>query len=175
MVKKWLVFVLLLVVSTASDTSYFYYTPLLMERAEFETSIQLNAMAKPISQPGKLCLYKNWVLLVENYKGIHLIDNSDPANPVNKGFLTIPGCLEVAVRNDVFYVNSSVDLVGVKVDFAALTAIEMTRQRGILPFPATPDGYIPEYIMEKCASGEYVLVGWLRVNGSGLINTPYYE
>jgi len=175
MAKKWLVLFVLLIVSTASDTVYTYYSPILMERADFETAIQLHHTPKPITNPGTLCLYRNWVLLVEQYKGVHLIDNSDPANPVNKGFLTIPGCTDVAVRNDVFYVNSAVDLVGVNVDFTALTATELSRQKGILPNLATPNGYVPEYIMEKCTSGEYVLVGWVKVNASGIINSSFNE
>lgn len=174
MVKKWLVILVLLVVTTASQTTYVYYTPILMERADLEASIQLFNTPKPIANPGKLCLYKNWVLLVENHKGVHLIDNSDPANPVRKAFLTVPGCMEVAVHNDVFYVNNAVDLVGVKVDLLALTATELTRMRGVLPNLVNPSGYVPYFAIEKCMDDRYEIVGWKQVSTSRPNNYYYY-
>lgn len=170
-----MVLFVLLVVSTASDYTYFYYSPILMERADLEASIHLYATPKPITAPGKLCLYRNWVLLVETYKGVHLIDNSDPITPVNKGFLTVPGCMEVAVRNDVFYVNNAVDLVGVRVDFATLTAVELSRQNEVLPALTNPEGYVPNYVLAKCADGTLEIVGWIKVNGTRQSNPFYYE
>jgi len=175
MVKKWMVLLVLLVVSTASDYVSTYYTPILMERADLESSIQLYDSPKLITNPGTLCLYQNWVLLVENYKGVHLIDNSDPANPVNKGFLTIPGCMNVTVRNDVFYVNSAVDLVGIRVDLNALTAVELSRQEEVLPVLVSPDGHVPYSVLDKCTSDGYEVVGWIRVNATRPVNTYYYE
>lgn len=175
MVKKWFVLFVLLVVATASEPAYFYYSPILMERADLETSVELYSTPKPITNPGKLCLYKNWVLLVENYKGVHLIDNSDPVNPVRKAFLTVPGCMEVAVRNDVFYVNNAVDLVGVKVDFNALTATQLSRLTGVLPELVNPSGYIPEEVLEGCNDGRYVIVGWIPVSTTSPYNQYYYE
>ena len=56
--KKWLMFVVLLIVGTASDTVDFYYAPLFMERAEFEASIQLSTTPKTITNR-KVVLYKN--------------------------------------------------------------------------------------------------------------------
>lgn len=170
-----MVLFVLLVVSTASDSTYFYYSPIFMERVDLETSIQLYDSPKPISKPGKLCLYRNWVLLVETYKGVHLIDNSDPINPVSKGFLTVPGCMEVAVRNDVFYVNNAVDLVGVNVDFTAMTAVELSRQTDVLPILTNPEGYVSEYVMNKCSDGSLEVVGWIKVNGTGLVNPFFYD
>jgi hypothetical protein len=175
MMKKWLAILVLMVVTTASEPAYFYYSPILMERADLETSVSLNSTPKPISDPGKLCLYRNWVLLVENYKGVHLIDNSDPANPVRKAFLTVPGCMEVAVHNDVCYVNNAVDLVGVKVDFEALTATPLSRLTGVLPALVNPRGYIPEVVLEACNDGTYVIVGWISVSSTTPYNQYYYE
>lgn len=175
MVKKWFVLVVLLVVATASEPAYFYYSPILMERADLETSVKMYSTPKPITEPGKLCLYKNWVLLVENYKGVHLIDNSDPANPVRKAFLTVPGCTEVAVHNDVFYVNNAVDLVGVKVDFNALTATELSRITDVLPELVNPRGYIPIEVYKACNDGSYVIVGWIPVSTTAPYNQYYYE
>lgn len=175
MVKKWFVLIVLLVVATASEPVYFYYSPILMERADLETSVEMYNTPKPIAEPGKMCLYKNWVLLVENHKGVHLIDNSDPANPVRKAFLTVPGCVEVAVHNDVFYVNNAVDLVGVKVDFQALTATVLTRLRGVLPHLVNPEGYVPRFVIDKCNDDRYEIVGWIKVSTTSPFNDYYYE
>lgn len=174
MIKRWLAIFVLLVVTTASEPAGFYYTPILMERADLETAVRLFVTPKPVANPGKLCLYKNWVFLVENYKGVHLIDNSDPVNPVRKGFLTVPGCMEVAVHNDVFYVNSAVDLVGIKIDLDAMTATELSRLKGVLPALSNPKGLIPKSVLTKCIDGTYEIVGWIPKSTNKPANYDYF-
>jgi hypothetical protein len=61
MIKKSVLLGLLVLMGTGS--SYYYsYTPLLMDRAELESSLIMVNGAMPIINPGKLCLYGSWVL-----------------------------------------------------------------------------------------------------------------
>lgn len=171
MIKKGLVFISLLLF----NSSYIYteYTPILMDRSELESSISMAEEAKVITNPGKICLYRQWVLLVENYKGIHLIDNTDPTNPVRRDFIRIPGCRDVAVGNGILYVDNAVDLVGIYVDFNALTAKEVSRKVRVLPEIASPDGYIPYSYSRRNRPDNTEIIGWLSVETT---NSPnYYE
>jgi len=65
--------------------------------------------------PGKLFYYKGYLMINELQEGIHVIDNRDPANPINTGFLNIPGSIDMAVNGDMLYVDNYLDLVGINI------------------------------------------------------------
>lgn len=87
------------------------YKPVYITLKEFrETQIKAEA-AKPVNVPGKIYLYKNYIFLNEPGSGIHVIDNSDPSNPKNISFITIPGNVDLAVKDDYLYADSYADLI----------------------------------------------------------------
>ena len=99
-------------------------------------------------------------MLVEKYKGVHLIDNSDPSNPVRKGFLRVPGCQNVAVGNGTLYVDNAVDLVGVRIDFATLKGQVVARKKRVLPEIESPEGYLPWKYSRNNRQRDTEIVGW---------------
>jgi len=121
----------------------------------------LSTTPKIIANPGKIYLYQNWIFLVEKYKGLHLIDNTDPANPVRKAFLTVPGCMDVAVGNGILYVDNAVDLVAVKLDLTQGTAQEVSRRRNTLPEIVSPAGFIPSSYSRMNRPANTEIIGWL--------------
>ena len=70
---------------------------------------------REIAEPGKIYLHHNLILINEVEEGIHVLDNSDPENPVNLAFIAIPGNHDLLVREDetgtVLYADSYIDLV----------------------------------------------------------------
>ncbi|MFN8672326.1 MAG: hypothetical protein U0457_09665 [Candidatus Sericytochromatia bacterium] len=54
----------------------------------------------------KIYTYKNYLFISSENMGIHIIDNSDPKNPINKGFLQIPLNQDISIKNDVLYADS---------------------------------------------------------------------
>jgi hypothetical protein len=48
---------------------------------------------------------------VEELEGIHVYDNANPATPVNKAFVKIPGVVDISVSGSTLYADSYVDLV----------------------------------------------------------------
>lgn len=160
--KKLLLLFSIMMLSGSSIYEGASYVPLLMDRADLEVSIELVATSMPLRNPGRIYVYRNWLLLVEQYKGIHLIDNTDPAHPVRKGFLKVPGCQNVAVGNNVLYVDNAVDLVGVQVDFSSLQAKELARNRKALPEIVSPNGYIPWDVTRTNRPENSEIVGWIN-------------
>lgn len=160
MLKKIILFVPFILLSG----SYFRldYKAILMKRADLEASVNLAGSPKVITNPGKIYLYKNWVFLVEKYKGIHLIDNTDPANPVVKDFLKVPGCIDVAVGNDILYVDNAVDLVGVSVNFNEMKSREVCRKKKALPEIVSPYGYIPPNYQVEHRPVDTEIVAWIE-------------
>lgn len=159
MKKLFLLFSIILL----SGSSPYYgstYVPMLMDRTELEASVQLVPSSMPLTNPGRIYVYRNWLLLVEKYKGIHLIDNTDPAVPLRKAFLRVPGCQSMAVGNGILYVDNAVDLVGVHIDLASLQANEVARNRKALPEIKSPDGYLPWSFARANRPANTEIVGW---------------
>ena len=71
------------------------------------------AMGEPRSttNPGKIYVYRNYIFQNEQNEGIHIIDNSNPSQPVKKAFLSIPYNTEMAMRSNHIYANSVTDLI----------------------------------------------------------------
>ena len=75
----------------------------------------LNESPQEIGDPGKLYVAENFILIGEEEKGIHVIDNSDPANPRNINFINIPGNREYFVKDNFIYAESYYDVVKVNI------------------------------------------------------------
>jgi len=70
---------------------------------------------RKLESPGKIYYYDNMIMINERYEGIHIFDNSDPANPSKLGFLAIPGNVDVSIKDDIMYADSYVDLLTIDV------------------------------------------------------------
>lgn len=75
----------------------------------------LNADIQPVINPGKIFIGENHILLGEENKGIHVIDNSNPSNPTFINFIQLPGNKEFFVKDNIIYGESYYDMVQVDV------------------------------------------------------------
>jgi len=66
---------------------------------------------QPIVNGGKIATLGNYVYQVETDKGIHIIDYTNPAAPVKKGFIKDALCRELAIKGNYIYTNNLTDLV----------------------------------------------------------------
>jgi hypothetical protein len=104
----------------------------------------LRASVKPaenmdLKNPGKIYYKDNYIFIVEELKGIHVFDNSNPSSPVKKTFIVIPGVVDIAISGNVMYADSYVDLVVIDVqDIANIQ--EVGRIKDILPYTVPPTG-----------------------------------
>ncbi len=95
--------------------------------SEVDLTISIGGI-REIVNTGKIFRQGDILLLNEVNEGIHFINNADPVNPVNLGFLTIKGSTDMSVRDDVLYVNQYSDIVAL--DFSDLQTIrEISRQK----------------------------------------------
>ncbi len=79
-------------------------------------SQKLNETTREITNPGKIYLGNDVILIGEEQKGIHVIDNSDPINPTLVNFINIPGNREFFVKDNKIYAETYYDVV--KIDFS---------------------------------------------------------
>ena len=89
------------------------YNPLILSRTELENSITLQE-ARSIEKTGKIYVIDNYLFVNEPYVGFHIINNTDPSNPVIEKFLTTPGVTDIIFKGGSFYINQAVDLVALK-------------------------------------------------------------
>jgi len=117
-----------------------------MDYETLRSSVQPVA-ARSLVRPGKIYFKDNYLLIVEYREGIHLVDVSNPNNPQNKLFIEVPGCTDIAVKNNSLYVDSHVDLV--TIDLSNINQPEETqRLKDIFPYT------IPTPKNEKLPYGE---------------------
>jgi hypothetical protein len=138
------------------SSCYGKYTPVFMERSELEKSVSYKAGERALVDPGKICYRAPYIFVNERYKGIHVINNSDPANPLNEGFIVAPGCIDMAMKGNTLYIDNAVDLVAF--DFATKTVTE--RIRDLFPEPPAPD----RSVYDEDRPQNLILTGWIKTN-----------
>lgn len=89
---------------------YVYLEPVYTTVGELRASIALTS-PEPIENVGQIYIKDNFLFVNDPGKGIHIIDNKNPAQPTPKKFLKIPGNFDVAVKGNTLYADSYVDLV----------------------------------------------------------------
>lgn len=100
---------------TCSTTRTFVrFDPVYKAPNEFRVGIKAEG-PRPLKKPGKMYLIGNYLLINEVQEGIHVLDNSDPANPTAVAFWNIPGNVDMAVRDHYLYADQYVDLLSIDV------------------------------------------------------------
>jgi hypothetical protein len=93
---------------------YQVLTPVYKSLADLRSSFGVKP-AMEINNPGKIYVYGKYLLVNELNKGIHVIDNSNPASPVKISFINIPGNVDLAVRDNILYADCAIDLLGIDI------------------------------------------------------------
>jgi hypothetical protein len=136
--------------------NYLANSPVYMSYDELRASV-VPESPRGIVHPGKIYFKDNYIFINEEMAGVHVIDVSDPANPGNVAFIAIPGNVDIAIKENILYADSYVDLVAV--DVADLSNIhEVGRVEGI--FPYTLPEYNTNYRLGEIDEEKGVVVDW---------------
>jgi hypothetical protein len=114
--------------------------------------------ARPLVHPGKIYFKGTHILVVEYLEGVHVIDVSNPSEPQNTGFIEIPGCVDIAVKEQSLYADSFVDLVTIDISDIS-NPRETKRVAGILPY-TVPAVENTEYPCAEIEQDRGVVTGW---------------
>lgn len=136
------------------DPVFFRYEPIFLSTAEFENSIEIQDK-KEVTEASKIYIINNFIFINDKRTGFHIFDNSDTSNPIKKKFLKAPGATDIAIRNNVLYINQATDLVVLTFDFNTLTTVVSKRLKNVFPELQSPDG---EWFYEE---GK-VVVNWIQ-------------
>lgn len=81
-----------------------YIVPVYETTSQLSAKISINP-AKDYAAAGKIITYQHYIFINRPNEGIHVVDNSDPQNPVNLHFITLPGSLDMAIIDDHLYAD----------------------------------------------------------------------
>lgn len=133
--KKFLGFLAIsLLFASCEDKVTHHYIQCIPVYTDYETFRQPATFGGPqsISENGNIYIKDQYLFIVSPDKGIHFIDNSNPAYPNNLGFLNLKGCTNMAIRGNHLYANSFIDLV--IFDISSLTnPVEVSRVEDLFP------------------------------------------
>ncbi|MEO8819762.1 MAG: hypothetical protein ABI267_07865 [Ginsengibacter sp.] len=93
-----------------STLSYTIYTPVYETVAQLKENIK-SGSPEDLENPGKIVIIGKYIFCNEIEKGIHIIDNQNPASPKNIAFIKIPGNIDLALKGNTLYADSYSDLV----------------------------------------------------------------
>ena len=156
----------LLVMTSCSDyiketVTYKVNEPVFMSNETFRNSVKVSNVPQTISGIGKMCFYNNYLYISELNKGIHIINNTDPANPQVTGFIQILGNADLAIRNGLLYADSFIDLVWFDVTNPAYPELK-GRLDSIFPtaLPLPPNHYGIDYAKTYSGKNNGIVIGW---------------
>jgi len=150
-----LVFMSLTGISLRSDVPLVSgYVPVFMSREVLENSVSYIPGAREMLRTGKIYFRSPYIFVNERYKGVHVINNSNPAHPVNEGFILAPGCIDMAVKGHILYLDNAVDLVSFDLNSKQVTK----RIRNVLPEPLPPEDVSNINYLNR--PKDFILVEW---------------
>ena len=114
---------------------------------------------QPIENLGKIYYKDSYIYVNERNKGIHVIDNTDPANPLRIRFIQVIGSEDIAIKGNILYADNITDLVAI--DISDLEAIKVTsRLKGLYSVDKKdyPEGYSGYFECVDPTKG--IVIGW---------------
>lgn len=151
--------VLFLFLSSCQDKVYETFmanAPVYLTYENLRQSIKTTEVRELVN-PGKIYFKDNYIFINEQMEGVHVFDVSNPASPQNKGFIAIPGNVDIAVKGNMLFADSYVDMV--VIDISDISSVsEVARMKDI--FPYLVPGYDTEYPLAEVDEEKGVVTGW---------------
>lgn len=165
MQTKYLLLLLLpfTVASCMKDTvkeSYSFFRPVYQTKDQVKAGIK-NEPSIAIEKPGKIVLKDHYLFLNDIDKGVHIIDITDPTTPQKISFISIPGCVDMAINGNYLYADCYTDLVTIDITNPLQVTVKQFLN-GVFPH---------RYYGAFFADTSLVIQKWIRVDTT--ISYPY--
>jgi hypothetical protein len=145
--------------------------PIYLSYEDLRSAVKMTA-PRDMNNPGKIYFKDQYIFINEKMKGVHVYDVNDPKNPVNKGFIEIPGNIDIAIKDNILYADSYVDLVSIDVSSFSKIA-EVGRVQKV--FPYTLPTYNVKLPLAKLDESKGVVTGWEEKSVRQELEQRYYQ
>ncbi len=145
------------------EGSFTYRTtiPVFLQMNDVREQSILFEPAQELDNPGKIYLFGDLLFINEPQKGIHILDNVNPASPSNLSFINIPGNVDLAINNNILYADSYVDLLAFDIsDIRNIKLIERVEDVFEHMFTDFSTGTIVTYKDTVMTSDTNMMWGW---------------
>ena len=160
-------------ISSCEDSTfreYKGYAPVYMTYDDLRAAVTTKQNID-LENPGKIYYKDNFIFIVEELKGIHVFDNTNPASPVKKTFINLPGVVDISISGNFLYADSFVDLVILDVENID-NIKEAGRVKDILPYTVPP--VEEDFPMAYVDEDRGVVIDWdLKTIKEKIHNEPY--
>lgn len=169
----WLILALWLVISSCEDKrlqTYMANVPVYMSYDELRSSLKVTG-AEDLIKPGKIYFKDQYMYINEYQKGIHVVDLSDAEHPDPKAFIEIPGNVDMAIRNDILYADSFMDLLLIDIS-DPLQPKEIHRIEELFEYVIPP--YDPDYPLDEIDQEKGVIIQYEVKEITREVYPPHY-
>ena len=134
--------------------TYTYYQAVYKTKSEVRENIKSNS-PRQVENPGKIYIRGNYIFLNETDKGIHVIDNTNPAQPQNIAFIDIPGNMDLAVKGNTLYADLYTDLVAIDISNPASVKLSKVIE-SVFPYRYWGNGFV------GTNNSDQIITDWVR-------------
>ena len=140
--------------SCKKSHTYTFYEAVYKTKTAVRENIKSNT-SRLVENPGKIYTIGNYIFLNEMDKGIHVIDNSNPSQPINIAFIDIPGNLDLAVKDNILYADLYTDLVAI--DISNPANVKLTKViESVFPYRYWGNGFVGSN------NSDQIITDWVR-------------
>lgn len=153
--------------------TYTIVTPVYTTKSTVIANINGSA-SEPIGSIGRIYIKDQFIYLNEPDKGIHIIDNTNPASPRQIAFLNIPGNQEVAIKGNTLYADMYRDLMAIDISDPHQIKVTGTAHEVFLDRYEDMTGYTTVnggIIVDS----SYMLTGYVKRDTTLVTNAPEKE
>lgn len=141
---------------TIEKITYTANVPIYMSFEDAQATI-ISQSPQTLENPGKIYYYQNYIFINERFKGIHVINNTNPFFPEKVAFINIPANIDMAVKGNVLYADCYTDLVSIDIS-------DIQNVRVLDRDPAVFEAILPstnnDYPMVLVDPNQGIVIGW---------------
>ncbi len=115
--------------------TYARFEPVYMSYGEFRSSFEVQS-ARMLENPGKIYFKDGYIFINEINKGIHVIDNREPASPRMVSFINIIGNRDIAAKGNIMYADSHIDMLILDISNPEQPQL-LERRENVFPYEMT--------------------------------------
>ncbi|MFY7899576.1 MAG: hypothetical protein ACOVNY_05285, partial [Chitinophagaceae bacterium] len=132
---------------------YTFYRPVYATKETVFANIK-SSQPTAIQSVGKLFIKDGFVFLNDVNRGVHIIDFTNPSEPKKVSFIHVPGNVDMAVRDNILYVDCYTSLVAIDIS-NPLNVVTKKIVNGVFPHRMYRD-FIPDTGL--------IIQSWIRVD-----------
>lgn len=131
------------------------FKPLYLTRTQLENSVLIKNPKSSI-KAGKIYIKDDLMFVNDVNRGFQVYDYSNPENPIAISYINFPGATDMAIRNNIIYVNQAVDLVSVSYNVSNNSILVTNRIRNSFPQKISPQGF------EGNGTENKIIIDWIE-------------